>query len=125
MNSAARSRFTQWPGLSRICLRQVHAGRHLRTEAAFQGPDAHGEQIWVFSHRRSDQIIYSFDETLNVRLFLHLPQASNSILLVLMIIAGLPFPQTAPFQWQKNEAGKVPQGLLVTDGLDTISTWSS
>ncbi|TQV91388.1 hypothetical protein V2A60_008963 [Cordyceps javanica] len=32
---------------------------------AFQGPPGHGENIWVFAHRRTSQIIYSFNATLD------------------------------------------------------------
>ncbi|KAF4471565.1 transcriptional regulation of mitochondrial recombination domain-containing [Fusarium albosuccineum] len=47
MNAAQGYRLGQLPCYVRIC------------------PEGHGENIWVFGHRRSDQIIYSFDEKLN------------------------------------------------------------
>lgn len=58
MSSASRPRIGQWSRMLRTCVRQVHtAGR--------QGPEGHGERIWVFSHRRSDQIVYSFEDKLD------------------------------------------------------------
>ncbi len=33
---------------------------------AFQGPSGHGENIWVFAHRRTAQVIYSFQAKLDV-----------------------------------------------------------
>lgn len=64
MNSATRVRPAQLPDIARLCLRTLHNGKKKPT-TGFQGPDGHGEKIWVFSHRRSDQIIYSFKEQLD------------------------------------------------------------
>ncbi|KAH0597143.1 hypothetical protein MHUMG1_05453 [Metarhizium humberi] len=61
MNTTSRPRLGQWSSIVRTCLRQVHTGRGKGS----QGPEGHGEKIWVFRHRRSDQIIYSFDERLD------------------------------------------------------------
>ncbi|OAQ68134.1 transcriptional regulation of mitochondrial recombination domain-containing protein [Pochonia chlamydosporia 170] len=61
MNTASRPRFSQLPNIVRTCLRQAHRG----PKKEFQGPQGHGEKIWVFRHRRSDQIVYSFDERLD------------------------------------------------------------
>lgn len=56
----------QLPSYVRICVRQAHSGRPRRATKGFVGPEGHGEHIWVFGHRRTDQIIYSFDEKLDV-----------------------------------------------------------
>ncbi|KIE00301.1 hypothetical protein MAJ_03539, partial [Metarhizium majus ARSEF 297] len=61
MNTTSRHRLGQWSSIVRTCLRQVHT----RRGKGSQGPEGHGEKIWVFRHRRSDQIIYSFDERLD------------------------------------------------------------
>ncbi|WAO92905.1 Hypothetical protein NCS54_01043200 [Fusarium falciforme] len=55
----------QLPSYVRICVRQAHSGRPRRPTTGFVGPEGHGEHIWVFGHRRTDQIIYSFDEKLD------------------------------------------------------------
>ena len=68
MNVAPQSRLGQLPSFIRICVRQVHGGRRKRIGKGFQGPEAHGENIWVFGHRRTDQIVYSFDKKLDVSL---------------------------------------------------------
>ncbi|CAM1502902.1 Fc.00g076780.m01.CDS01 [Cosmosporella sp. VM-42] len=65
MNAAPRSRLGQLPNFLRICVRQVHGGARKKPARGFQGPEGHGENIWVFSHRRSDQIIYSFENKLD------------------------------------------------------------
>ncbi|RTE70535.1 hypothetical protein BHE90_015075 [Fusarium euwallaceae] len=55
----------QLPSYVRICVRQAHSGRPRRANMGFVGPEGHGEHIWVFGHRRTEQIIYSFDEKLD------------------------------------------------------------
>ncbi|KHO00777.1 uncharacterized protein MAM_01555 [Metarhizium album ARSEF 1941] len=62
MNTTSRPRLGRWSSTLRTYLRQAHTGR----SQACQGPEGHGEKIWVFRHRRSDQIIYSFEERLDV-----------------------------------------------------------
>ncbi|KAG5916387.1 hypothetical protein E4U42_007680 [Claviceps africana] len=71
MNSAVRPRMGQWPTVLGACVRWIHKksrrankGKKQAPEKKVQGPEGHGENIWVFSHRRSDQIVYSFDSTL-------------------------------------------------------------
>ncbi|POR39137.1 Uncharacterized protein TPAR_00665 [Tolypocladium paradoxum] len=65
MNASPGTRLGQFPGFLRACVRHAHTGRGRRPTTGFQGPDGHGEKIWVFSHRRSQQIIYSFKEKLD------------------------------------------------------------
>ncbi|ODA82603.1 hypothetical protein RJ55_01110 [Drechmeria coniospora] len=65
MNAASSNRFGQLPRLIRTCIRQVHTNRRRHATTGFQGPDGHGERIWVFCHRRSEQIIYSFNDKLD------------------------------------------------------------
>lgn len=67
MNSTHRVRVGQLPDIARLCLRQVHGGKKPKTPVGFQGPAGHGENIWVFAHRRTQQIIYSFEDQLDVR----------------------------------------------------------
>ena len=66
MNVVTRPQLGQWPSILRKCVRQSQVTVQQRSKTDFQGPEGHGERIWVFSHRRSDQIVYSFDEKLNV-----------------------------------------------------------
>ncbi|KAF5018531.1 hypothetical protein F66182_9489 [Fusarium sp. NRRL 66182] len=65
MNTAPTSRLGQLPSYVRICVRQAHSGKSKRPAKGFAPPEGHGEDIWVFGHRRTDQIVYSFDEKLN------------------------------------------------------------
>ncbi|KAJ4153353.1 hypothetical protein LMH87_009843 [Akanthomyces muscarius] len=65
MNTTQRVRLGQLPDIARLCLRQVHGGKRPPNPWAFQGPDGHGENIWVFAHRRTQQVIYSFSPTLD------------------------------------------------------------
>ncbi|KAF4974901.1 hypothetical protein FZEAL_8231 [Fusarium zealandicum] len=60
MNAAPGSRLGQLPSYMRICVRHAHSGW-----VPPKVREGHGENIWVFGHRRSEQIIYSFDEKLN------------------------------------------------------------
>lgn len=111
MNSATRVRPAQLPDIARLCLRTLHNGKKKPT-TGFQGPDGHGEKIWVFSHRRSDQIIYSFKEQLDVR------DASNcplkSLLLRLPLTsAGLSRLEAITIQRQEDETRQTTQRLLV------------
>ncbi|QPH16468.1 hypothetical protein C2857_001126 [Epichloe festucae Fl1] len=58
MNAAPRPQMSRWSKILRTCVRQAHTtGR--------EAPEGHGEKIWVFSHRRSDQIVYSFENKLD------------------------------------------------------------
>jgi hypothetical protein len=69
MKPAPAFRLGQLAGLPRLCLRQKHtqhSGKPRQATSGFVGPEGHGEKIWVFAHRRSDQIIYSFKEQLDV-----------------------------------------------------------
>ncbi|OAA44811.1 hypothetical protein NOR_03565 [Metarhizium rileyi] len=61
MNTIPRPQVGQWSGVVRTCLRQAHTGR----QKGFDAPAGHGEKIWVFRHRRSDQIVYSFEDKLD------------------------------------------------------------
>ncbi|EGX89257.1 hypothetical protein CCM_07509 [Cordyceps militaris CM01] len=67
MNTTQRARASQLPDIARLCLRSVHGGKRPPNAMAFQGPEGHGENIWVFAHRRTDQIIYSFNATLETK----------------------------------------------------------
>ena len=51
----------------RVFSRQLHGQkRRSGNSKGFQGPEGHGENIWIFCHRRTNQIIYSFNEKLEV-----------------------------------------------------------
>ncbi|KAM3480198.1 hypothetical protein MY8738_005094 [Beauveria namnaoensis] len=65
MNATQRVRVGQLPDIARLCLRQVHGGKRPPNPMAFQGPEGHGENIWVFTHRRTEQVIYSLYATLD------------------------------------------------------------
>ncbi|OAA53438.1 hypothetical protein ISF_08791 [Cordyceps fumosorosea ARSEF 2679] len=65
MNTTQRARVAQLPDIARLCVRQLHGAKRPPNPMAFQGPEGHGENIWVFAHRRTDQIIYSFNSTLD------------------------------------------------------------
>jgi hypothetical protein len=67
MNTAPRFRLGQLVGLPRICIRQQHSAKPKQPTTGFQGPEGHGEKIWVWGHRRQEQIIYSFRPQLSVR----------------------------------------------------------
>ncbi|KAF4969674.1 hypothetical protein FSARC_3120 [Fusarium sarcochroum] len=64
MNTAPTSRLGQLPNYVRICVRHGHFGKP-KNSGFPANPPAHGENIYVFGHRRSDQIIYSFDKKLD------------------------------------------------------------
>lgn len=68
MNTAPTPRLGQLPSLLRVCVRHASTGYRQRPRKGFQGPEGHGEDIYVFTHRRSEQIIYSFENKLDVRL---------------------------------------------------------
>ncbi|KAG6117220.1 hypothetical protein E4U13_001254 [Claviceps humidiphila] len=55
MHTALRPRLGQWPTLLGTCTRHFRAVKGPRSPAA----EDHGEKIWVFCHRRTDQVIYS------------------------------------------------------------------
>ncbi|KAG5924054.1 hypothetical protein E4U61_001710 [Claviceps capensis] len=55
MHTALRPRLDQWPTLLGTCTRHFRAVKGPRSPTA----EDHGEKIWVFTHRRSDQVIYS------------------------------------------------------------------
>ncbi|KAG5985392.1 hypothetical protein E4U55_003620 [Claviceps digitariae] len=63
MNTATRPHMGQWSRLLGTCMRQAHTTA--RQAAPGQPPEGHGEKIWVFSHRRTDQIVYSFESKLD------------------------------------------------------------
>lgn len=65
MNATPVSRLGQLPSLLRVCVRHAHTSS-ARPAKGFPAPEGHGEDIWVFTHRRSDQIIYSFEPKLSV-----------------------------------------------------------
>lgn len=53
-------------GLLRAGVRYAHSGRPRGAATGSQSAESHGEDIWVFAHRRSDQVIYSFSKVLDV-----------------------------------------------------------
>lgn len=53
-------------GLLRAGVRYAHSGRPGGAATGSQRAESHGEDIWVFAHRRSDQVIYSFSKVLDV-----------------------------------------------------------
>ncbi|KAG6239994.1 hypothetical protein E4U25_008525 [Claviceps purpurea] len=55
IHTALRPRLGQWPTLLGTCTRHFRAVKGPRSPT----PEDHGEKIWVFTHRRSDQVIYS------------------------------------------------------------------
>ncbi|KAG5938029.1 hypothetical protein E4U60_001559 [Claviceps pazoutovae] len=55
MHTVLRPRLGQWPPLLGTCTRHFRAVKGPRSPPAKD----HGEKIWVFTHRRSDQVIYS------------------------------------------------------------------
>ncbi|KEY67162.1 hypothetical protein S7711_03022 [Stachybotrys chartarum IBT 7711] len=65
MNATPGFRLGQLPSLAKTWVRSIHTGKRRRQTTGFQGPEGHGENIWVFAHRRSDQVIYSFDRVLD------------------------------------------------------------
>ncbi|KAK7425005.1 hypothetical protein QQZ08_008401 [Neonectria magnoliae] len=65
MNAIPASRLSQLPNFLRICVRHAHTAPGKRHSKGFQNPEGHGEDIWVFTHRRSEQIIYSFEDKLS------------------------------------------------------------
>ncbi|KAH7144009.1 transcriptional regulation of mitochondrial recombination-domain-containing protein [Dactylonectria macrodidyma] len=64
MNATPASRLGQLPSFMRVCVRHAHNSSK-RQAKGFPPPEGHGENIWVFTHRRSDQIIYSFEPKLD------------------------------------------------------------
>lgn len=68
MNAApGGTRLGLLPALLRTCLRRVHTRPSRRPPPkGFQGPEGHGEHIWVFVHRRTEQVIFSFKDRLDV-----------------------------------------------------------
>ncbi|KAG5953249.1 hypothetical protein E4U58_000502 [Claviceps cyperi] len=54
-HTVLRPRLGQWPTSLGTCTRHFRAVKGPRSPAA----EDHGEKIWVFTHRRSDQVIYS------------------------------------------------------------------
>ncbi|KAI5459949.1 transcriptional regulation of mitochondrial recombination-domain-containing protein [Mariannaea sp. PMI_226] len=65
MNTVPAPRLGQLPRFLRICVRHAHTAPQQGSRKGFKVPANHGEDIWVFSHRRSDQVIYSFEEKLD------------------------------------------------------------
>ncbi|KAL7795785.1 transcriptional regulation of mitochondrial recombination domain-containing protein [Trichoderma ceciliae] len=65
MNHASRPGHGQWLGLLRARVRHAHTGRSRGAATGSQGAESHGENIWVFAHRRSEQVIYSFTKKLD------------------------------------------------------------
>lgn len=66
MNTATGFRLGQLPSIVTRGVRNVSTAAPRTPSKGFQGPEGHGEKIWVFSHRRSEQVIYSFRDTLDV-----------------------------------------------------------
>lgn len=56
----------QLMGLLRAGVRFAHTGRARGAATGSQSAESHGENIWVFAHRRSEQVIYSFTKKLDV-----------------------------------------------------------
>jgi len=53
-------------GLPRICLRQIsHSGKRKEPTVGFKGPEGHGEKIWIWNHRRTEQTIYTLRDRLD------------------------------------------------------------
>ncbi|TFB00831.1 hypothetical protein CCMA1212_007247 [Trichoderma ghanense] len=65
MNPASRPWHGQLLGLLRFGARFAHSARSRGTSQASQSAAGHGEDIWVFAHRRSEQVIYSFSKQLD------------------------------------------------------------
>jgi hypothetical protein len=65
MNPTQGPRAGQLPQVVRQLCRNYATGSQGRPKTGFIGPKGHGENIWVYTHRRSQQIIYSFDSKLN------------------------------------------------------------
>ncbi|KAM0256463.1 hypothetical protein ACHAQJ_004988 [Trichoderma viride] len=55
----------QLMGLLRAGVRYAHTGRARGAATGSQSAESHGENIWVFAHRRSEQVIYSFTKKLD------------------------------------------------------------
>lgn len=67
MNRIPALRSVSWTNHLRIFARHTHGNRKpKRPTTGFQGPEDHGREIYVFSHRRTDQVIYSFYDKLDV-----------------------------------------------------------
>ncbi|EQK97425.1 hypothetical protein OCS_06862 [Ophiocordyceps sinensis CO18] len=55
------------PSLLRTCVRQAHTAPARRpAPKGYPKPEGHGENIWVFTHRRTEQVIFSFKDRLDV-----------------------------------------------------------
>lgn len=66
MNSAPAIRLGRLSDLARTCIRQASTYRGPpRKGPGIPNPEGHGEKIWIFSHRKTNQIIYSLKETLD------------------------------------------------------------
>ncbi|KAH6890418.1 transcriptional regulation of mitochondrial recombination-domain-containing protein [Thelonectria olida] len=65
MNTVPAPRLGQLPSLLRIYVRHASTISRQRPRKGFQGPKGHGENIYVFTHRRSEQVIYSFEDKLD------------------------------------------------------------
>jgi hypothetical protein len=68
MNPLPRFRLAQLPELLRSGVRysSTKATPSTGPSKGYAIPEGHGEQIWVYTHRKSEQIIYSFENRLNV-----------------------------------------------------------
>ncbi|KAF4510351.1 hypothetical protein G6O67_002244 [Ophiocordyceps sinensis] len=54
------------PSLLRTCVRQAHTAPARRpAPKGYPKPEGHGENIWVFTHRRTEQVIFSFKDRLD------------------------------------------------------------
>lgn len=66
MISAPRLRLGQLPALSpRQWVRNYNNRKPRKPTTGFVGPEGHGEKIWIWAHRRSEQTIYTFREKLD------------------------------------------------------------
>src|SRR5438876_1446618 len=101
--------------ISRITVRHSSTRRRWkepRPDLTGFGPDW-GEKIWIFHHILTKQIVYSHSPAMDVWCVRFSLQA-NSFLLTLSrtVEQGL---EATSLQWQEDEAGEAPQGLLEED----------
>ncbi|KAF4123207.1 hypothetical protein GMORB2_6757 [Geosmithia morbida] len=69
MNSAVPTLRMGQPmtGLPKACVRSIsHSSKPRKASTGFVGPPGHGEKIWIWSHRRTDQTIYTLRNRLDI-----------------------------------------------------------
>lgn len=89
MNAAAPTFRAGQPliGFPRICVRHIsHSGKPRKPTTGFIGPAGHGEKIWIWSHRRTDQTIYTLKDRLDVRLS---PVDDSPVLFLLFVCKNI------------------------------------